>query len=125
MLKALHLKQTSNNPGIILDHIEGKIQITGRSIQEDATAFYAPIQEWIDEYVKNPNKSTEVTIKMEYINSASTKKMVKLFLELEKIMEIGNEICVKWYYEDGDEIIRERGEEIDSIVDIPFIYLSF
>ena len=57
---------TKNTPEVILDP-QGTIKLTGRLISENAEDFFNPIEEWINEYFKNPADITTVEICIEYI----------------------------------------------------------
>jgi len=46
--------------------------------------------------------------------------LYQLFIELEKIKDLGKEIVVSWHFESGDKLIEEKGLEYQSILDIPF-----
>ena len=98
----------------------GIFEISGRSLPEDSLSFYFPIQEWLDDYIRNPNDFTEFKFKLEYFNSSSTKQILKIIKKLMLIIENGKESQVSWYYIESDEITRDRGIEIKAITDIPF-----
>lgn len=120
MPETLILKKTDVTPGVILNQENGTFSISGRSIMEDALEFYLPLIEWVKEYAKNPNPVTDFVLDIEYLNSASTRKLLNLVVELEKIYEKGNEIKVIWRYEESDDVMKERGEEMQSVVELPF-----
>ena len=69
--KRLFIKGTSKTPEI--DFTPGKINISGRSIPEDAIAFFQPVVKWIEEYLANPVNLTKANFKIEYINSGSNR----------------------------------------------------
>lgn len=119
MLEPIILESTEDNPKVILDKNNNRFEISERSLPEDAIGFYEPIQQWISDYVKNPNPATEFIIKLEYFNSSSASRLVKIMLELEKIMKSDNEIKVTWYYQENDLLIRDRGEEFKSVLKLP------
>jgi hypothetical protein len=54
MLEPIILEKTKNSPEIIMDKENKTFKIAGRSIVEDPGEFYAPIYNWLDEYVKSP-----------------------------------------------------------------------
>ena len=125
MLEPLHLEKNEHNPEVILNKDENIFRFAGRTLLEDAIKFYAPIQNWFHQYVENPNPVTEVEFKLDYINSASIKKIVKILHDLEEITEKGNTAKVLWYYRKGDEVMKERGEEIKNVSKIPVELIEF
>jgi len=120
MLEAIKLEKTRNNPEVILDKENNHFEISGRSIQEDAAKFYAPLHDWVVEYVKVPNPETTFVFRLEYLNSASIKKILKMMIVFENLLNTQYKVKVVWQYEKNDEIMKERGEEIKSVVRLPF-----
>ncbi len=114
---------TKNSPEIIMNP-DGFIKIRGRSIHENVGLFFKPVSKWISEYIENPVDVTCVEIKLEYFNSASAKVFIQLLQKLTYVHLKNKKLIVNWYYEDGDEDIRERGEYFASILDIPFNFIK-
>ena len=120
MLTTLEFKETRDTPEVLLDQKNNRFILSGNSFPEDSSKFYFPIFDWIQEYIKDPNKSTHLVCKFEYYNSSSAKMIYQIFIEFEKILDTGNEIKVSWYYDDEDKLIEDKGLEYDSILNIPF-----
>jgi hypothetical protein len=78
---------------------------------------------WIDDYLRNPAKVTYVTIAFEYLNSLSTIILVTLLQSLSRINRQSKTLVIKWYYEDDDEEILERGKYISFSFDIPIEFI--
>lgn len=115
--------QTKNSPEITLDP-GGIIRIKGRSILENATDFYKPVIEWIEDYVRKPVALTCIDIHLEYFNSATAKVLITLIQRASAVTFRNSKLKVNWYYEEGDEDILERGEYIESVLDIDFNYIK-
>lgn len=125
MLKPIVIESTGKNPKVILDKENNIFKFSGRSIQEDSDKFYNPILGWIRSYIKDPNPVTEVVFRLEYLNSSSTRRILKLLLELVQVEKRGKELKIIWYYEKDDEVIYERGEEIENIVGVDIKYVEY
>ena len=110
--------KTLKKPAINFDHASGLIKIEGRSVPEDSIKFYGPLVNWIAEYKTNPQKVTEVHIRLDYFNTSSSKCLTDIFKEIEEIYKAGNEVILHWYY--CDEYILEAGEDYQSFLKIPF-----
>ena len=117
-MKILELKGTEDTPYVKLDKEEGNFIISGRSLPEDSAEFFKDVLDWLDDYAKNPNKSTNFIFKLEYFNTASSKKILDVLSKLEDIPQI----AVSWYYYEDDEDMLEAGEEFSEIIDIPFTF---
>lgn len=120
MLATLEFKETRDTPEVLLDKKNNQFKISGNSLPEDSAKFFYPILDWIQEYIKDPNKSTHLICKFEYFNSSSAKMIYQIFIELEKIKDTENEVKISWHYESEDKLIEEKGLEYQSILDIPF-----
>ena len=62
---------------------------------------------------------------LNYFNSSSARKIVELLSVLEMIIENGKEARIIWHYKSHDDIMRERGEEVKMVLDIPFDLESY
>ena len=120
MLEPINLEKTKNSPEIILDRDASIFKIAGRSIVEDPKEFYTPIYNWLEEYIKSPLDETDFIFDLEYFNSSSARQIMQLIMLLEKIPETGKKVKVSWMYEEGDEMSKERGDEIKLVSKLNF-----
>lgn len=120
MLEAITLEKTKNSPEVILDIEENTFKLAGRSIVENPGEFYLPIYNWLDEYVKNPLDETDFIIDLEYFNSSSAKQIMQIIMLLEKINNTDKKVKISWLYEEGDEMSKERGDEIKMVSKLDF-----
>ena len=117
-MEELRISPTKNTPEIILNP-EGMIRIRGRSIHENVTDFFAPVEEWVTAYIVNPAEVTCVDMNLEYFNSASAKVFIHLLQKITYVALKHKKFVFNWYYEEGDEDILERGEYFASVLDVP------
>jgi len=120
MLDTIYIEKTRLTPEVQLDTKNEIFKIKGRSLPEDVLLFYNPILDWIKEYVKDPLPMTQFSFNLEYFNSSTARIIIKILIELEDIIRRGKKIYVKWYYTKGDTLMMDKGEEIKSIVLLPF-----
>jgi len=110
-MKTIDLEPTNSTPAVRFGE-DGKLTIIGRSIPEDVMKFYQPLLEWAGEL---QIKSLMVEINLEYMNSASSKKILYLL----KILDANNsikELTVNWFYEEGDEDALEIGQVFEDLL---------
>lgn len=119
-MEQIKIEATKITPAVKLNKETGEFEIIGRSLPEDVIKFYGKIRSWIKEYCKNPNPSTEFKFQLDYFNSSSARLIVKILIDLETILQTGNDIKVIWYHQEDDEVIKNRGQEIKSVVLLPF-----
>ena len=113
-------EQTEDKPAVNFNLNSGVLEIEGKSLPENASDFYNPIIEWVSNYVKQPNKSTNLVCKIDYFNSSSARKFYDIFKELEKIKDSGNNVKITWYHDPEDKLMETKGREFQSVVKIPF-----
>ena len=118
------ISPTRNTPEVILDP-KGTIKFSGRLIPENAEDFFNPIEEWINEYFKNPAEITCVEISLGYINSAGTKYLLYIIRKITHVhlKKSTKKFIINWYYNDEDEDILEKGKLFSSNLDVPFNFI--
>ena len=119
-MEPLDIDGTDDTPKIILDKKKGIFEISGRSLPEDSVEFYRPIMEWISNYAKEPNATTEFVFKLEYSNTSSSKLIQDVMIGLEKIKGVK----IIWCFQKDDEDMEEAGREFAGRIEIPFEFKS-
>jgi hypothetical protein len=119
-MNTIKIEAKEDTPMIVFDPENNIFEISGRSLPEDASLFYEPILEWLKEYAKSPNELTELHIKMNYFNTASSKLLLDILMIIEEIVEEGHKCNIKWFYAEDDEDMEEAGEEYSELIDVPF-----
>lgn len=115
-MENLEITGSETTPSITFNQQKNQFAIEGRSLMEDANIFYKPVQNWFLEYRKNPNPKTEVVIRLEYLNTATSRQ----FLDLFKILEGIPASSIIWQFSDEDEDMEEMGQELAELVKVPF-----
>lgn len=121
MLEPLHIEPTEDHPRVELDAQKNIFELTGRSLPEDAASFYSPVVDWMKTYLENPNDQTIFTVKLEYFNSSSANRIMRIFIMMEEAYHSGTDIKIVWHFHKNDALLHDRGKEIKEIIDIPFI----
>ncbi len=117
-MSLLQLEGTPKTPKVEFIDSPLSLALSGRSIPENSIEFYRPLMDWIDEYLSPENSGqVEVSIRLEYFNTSSSKCLMDLLKRIEKSPA---DATILWYYEDEDEDMLEAGEDYDAIIDIPF-----
>jgi hypothetical protein len=104
-------ESTINTPTIKFG-TDGRLLMEGRSLPENVAMFYQPLIEWA---AKLTCEVVKMDINLEYINSASAKKI----LELLKVLDANNnikEFIVIWHYEKDDEDVLENGQIFEELL---------
>lgn len=118
-MSKLLILATDESPQIHFDPSRGIMDISGKSLPEDIDQFYKPLEELVKHYVTKPQKVTTVNFDMQYLNSASTKKLLEIVTHLEALSKNGLEVKINWYFDEYDEDMKEEGDEFARLTDIP------
>jgi len=105
------IESTTNTPAINF-RTDGRMLMEGRSLPENVTIFYSPLIEWA---ALLKAQVVKMDINLEYVNSASIKKI----LELLKVLDANNnikEFFVNWHYEKDDEDALENGQIFEELL---------
>lgn len=121
-MEELKISPTRKTPEILLMP-EGIIRIKGRSIPEDVSDFFQPVEDWVTEYIVSPAEETTVDMSFEYFNSASAKAFIQLLQKITSVKSKHKKYILNWFYEDGDDDILERGEYFSSVLNVPFNFI--
>jgi hypothetical protein len=119
-LSIIRIEPTKVTPEVLF--LEGHLEIRGRSISENSTDFYRPLEEWVASYVEQTELRTRVIFSFEFINTASTKWVYAIVKRLALYRNVRDLVSIEWYYEKGDDDQYELGQIIHSFIDCPFIF---
>ncbi|MFI5204456.1 MAG: DUF1987 domain-containing protein [Flavobacteriales bacterium] len=111
-MEILFIEGTEQTPKVDFNHTDGKLLIRGRSLPENAVEFYSPMFSWLDNYVEVAPQRTELSIDLDYLNSISQKMMVEILKSARKLVDLGKDVVVNWYYDEEDEKMLEEGKNL-------------
>lgn len=117
-----HILPTAKTPEVLLDS-EGLFLVKGRSLVLNKTMPPEHLLQCIDKYLLNPAETTTVVIAFEYLNSFGTQILIASIKKLSKVILQDKKIFVKWYYDEEDEDILERGHHIAETFNIPIEFI--
>jgi hypothetical protein len=120
-MEKFHIKGSTYIPNIDLDPETGVLEISGESYHEYTTEFFKPVFEWLEEYLKTPNRNVVMNFKMTYFNTSSSRRFIEVLTMLEDYHKNhGGNVVVNWHYEENDIDMLESGEEYAEDVDLEF-----
>ncbi len=119
-MEILRIEKDRKTPFIELDPDKGALTIKGRSIPEDPETYYGIVYSSMVDYYKSPQKLTTFNFQFEYINSGSSKFILRFFHLIKKQYDAGHDCIVNWNYEEDDENILDLGKHYESTFKLPF-----
>jgi hypothetical protein len=118
MEKHVIQEELKNCPGIIYYPDTNRLEIFGRSIPENPELIFRRLDDWITQHFEK-NKALNINVQLEYINSGSSKYLYEILKRLTGYVRSGNDIKMKWLYEEDDEAMLELGEHYRDTAGIP------
>jgi len=100
-------------------------RFTGRSFVQNSVLFYDPILRWFVSYFQNPNQTTNIEFKFDYINSSSQKRIIEIILKIQHLNPNSKQVKVVWFYKADDEDMLEKGQEFAEYFSIPFKFEAY
>jgi hypothetical protein len=125
-MQHIEIEPTYKSPHVIFDPKEGKFRIEGKSILVNVEEFYQPLLDWMDNFVENPTTNqVEFTFDVEYYNLASTKRFLFFLFKLSELKNKKVNVKVNWLHVDQDKYVKETGEDLAQMLDIPFNFIGY
>jgi hypothetical protein len=121
-MEKVHITPTNKTPEYLLDP-KGIIKIKGRAIDESRTGIPEQVMKWIDTYLLSPAESTEITIALEFLNSFNTIVLTSILKKISQLIQQKKKLIIKWYYEEDDVDIQDRGEYISTVINVPIEFI--
>jgi len=119
---AVHIQPTNKTPEVLLNP-KGSIKITGRAIDESRNKFSEEIISWLDNYLTSPANLTEVVVALEYLNSYNSIIMATILRQVAQVTQQAKKLSIKWYIDEDDDDLLERGKYISSTFNIPIDFI--
>ncbi|XCN72333.1 MAG: DUF1987 domain-containing protein [Candidatus Electrothrix aestuarii] len=98
----------------------GVLALEGESYPENPSDFFAPLLDWIKQYIQEVKGPLTLNTTISYLNTSSSKCMLDLLETLDKYYESGGRVAINWYYEEDNEDMEETGEELCEDLEIPY-----
>ncbi len=124
MPESLIIEAGYKTPKVVLDKANNTFELSGASFIENDD-FYHPIMEWIEEYVKDPNPETVFVVKLNFINTVSSKVLALMVMKLAELNDQGHQVKINWHYESYDEDIKQHGEDLSRASGITFEFIEY
>jgi hypothetical protein len=122
-MKDLFISATNKTPEIIFS-TSGDLQISGYCIPEDASAFFSPINAWLDLFLKSNPKVITISANLEYINTSSLSHMIRSIKTILISARHMSEVNIIWKYDSDDVDALEQGETLRQIIRHPIEMVS-
>ena len=124
-MEDLHITKTKYTLEVHSDLEAGTLEMISSSYPENSFEFFKPIYSWVDFYHSEKKSLLTLNLKLEYLNTSSSKCILDLLEIFENHYQQGSQIKVNWYYSEEDEDMLETGEEFREDFEMPFEIIAF
>jgi hypothetical protein len=123
-MEKLIIKESLNNPKVILDPSKKRYEISGKSFPENAKAFYQPVIDWVKTVPVTPPEKIRLSFMLDYISSSSVISVKQVLSKIKARNSEGSDIEVHWHYDPSDPDIKELGEEYEKVIGIKLQFIE-
>lgn len=99
---------------------KGRLRIQGWSLLDDASEFYDPIIQQLQDYSKTPDGNISMEFELEMVNCSTNKSIMSMLHIGEDLHRTGRDVRVTWKYNAEDEVMFDHGQLFKSISKVPF-----
>lgn len=114
------IRSSRVTPSVYFNPKKGILDMRGKSSPENPLAFYNYVLNSLDSYVNQGEAQMITNLAFEYFNTSSSKCLYIFMKKLSKINEAGKKVVINWYFEEGDEDMKEAGEDLESMFEMSF-----
>ncbi len=132
-MKGLNIPATDKSPKVLFDTENYLFEMQGNSRPENVRDFYFPIiykirkhfEKVIDKKQQEEfnKESFKFNFKLDYFNSSSAKFISDILVLIKEFTDEGLVFKVNWYFADGDEDMKEVGEDFSEMISLPFHFI--
>lgn len=123
-MENLILNPTEDTPHVVFDVENSEYRITGRSLPENAVAFYLPLIDWLRDFENSTINTMIFHFKLDYFNTASAKQITKVLLTLQNLSQSKN-VEIKWHYYTEDYDIKSSGARFAKLIKANIELISY
>jgi hypothetical protein len=119
-----YIEASKETPLVSLNSEKGVFLIDGNCVSENPDEFFNNITNWIENYSKNPYKTTTLTINLGEINISSSKFLLNIIYQLESLDKSGFQVKIRWVYKNGEDGNYELGKDYSEMASVPFDFIE-
>lgn len=114
---------TRCTPFINIDYDQASIKIIGKSINANPSEFYEGLSQKLNQIQTTTKDVITITFRIDAMDMQGGHYLLD-FVKKVKALCQGKKLKVNWFYDKNNEVMREIGEDYESILDINFNYFT-
>lgn len=122
-MENLIIEREKNTPYVNFDQFTGNLTVKGTAIPEDTHKFFFPLTKWLEEFIKKTPPKVSISLQFEYMNTSSSKWVLKLLQILAEYHYDHKCVSFNWYYDESD--IYDTGHYYQSLLEVEFNFIEY
>lgn len=128
-MRKLIIDPTSSSPRVILDPVNNRYEISGESRPPDVSDFYREILGWLNDFSLHSSETPDaenpvmIDLDFDYFNSSSAKYILDFCKQVASMRSRGDNIGIRWFYEEEDTDMLEVGKVMSRTARITFEFI--
>jgi hypothetical protein len=111
-------------PEVNFDYSTGICELTGESYMEETYKFYAPLVDWLNNYIQG-GKPITFNFRLTYFNTSTSRLILEILEILEKYKLAGGSVIINWYYRSSDPDMVEEIEDFQRELSMEINMIAF
>jgi hypothetical protein len=124
-MEKLFFECQKESPCVHYDKEQNIFEISGKSFAKYSRHIYKDVLDWLNEYIKKPNKETIVSFKFEFYDTSSAKMILEILKKLDWLYSQKHKVEIHWYFPEDDDDIEEAGEIYSNLINAPVKVIPF
>ncbi|MFP4294367.1 MAG: biofilm regulation phosphoprotein SiaC [Halothiobacillaceae bacterium] len=120
MEKNHHREATTTTPELHADWDAGVLCMAGDCYPENSFEFFQPTIDWVEAFLRQGDRPLQLELRLVYLNTSSVKAMMDILDLLEEAHGQGQQVSVRWLYDQRNERAQMLAEEFREDCTFPF-----
>lgn len=114
------IAETKNTPSVVASLSEKVISIKGKITPENPDEFFNQLEIVTNSCISSSDKELVLNVFLDYFNTPSSKMLSRYFKWLIQYNPV-----INWHYLEGDEELKEAGEDYAILINYKFNFIEF
>jgi hypothetical protein len=117
---------TANTPSLLFNAAKKEWLIYGRAYHKEPAVSFAPVLNWLTSLEDKSVAPYTFQVRLDFFDTASYKILHDILLGLkQRLANYGLTPSVQWYYEDGDDDMKDSGETFMTAIKLDFELICY
>ena len=119
-MNQLTIESTATTPELTINPSAAVLSVKGKFIDDHPNDFMLKLSDGFSVLVNQSVTSITLVFQFDYINTGGLKVLLMFLKKVEQLNTNGTAIQLLWKTNASDELMIEIGEDLKSVIDVPF-----